>query len=786
MATTETIRLVTVRARTEGLDKTTRDLAALDKAQQGVASSGVAMASATETSARRQTSVARGYDVMRQRVDENYRAQQQFARAQGIADRALQQGITTVQEHARVVEQARRRYLGVVPANENMARSTGLARYELTNLSRQIQDVGVSLAGGQSPFTVLAQQGTQIADIFTSSNGTVRGFIGQLRGLISPVALLAAGTVALGAGAYAAWRYWKDFALTLDDTARSAGVTSSEMAKLQAAASFRGIGQDDFSGAMKSFASEVYRAKSGAGSLADLMRANGQTVKGTADAMDRVASLVQNAASDQQRLQILQQAGLPATMEWVRLLQGGPEALRRAREEAASFGGAANDEMIKKAREFDVAWNKAWTNFSLYVRSATVQAVSDFQKAQEGFATFEKDLGEKLRELVFGKGYQTTSYPPAVSAPPLPARFQGAAALRAPSAIKNPPLPQPRPMEEYGPPLSLKGPPTVDPQVQQRQLALESQRLGILAQIGSVGDQVRQKEIEIAQARASGVRITQAEEAALLRLTRAQALGTLQMQQQTGQLQIETATIGMSVGAAAAYRAEQEKILEMRLRGRSPTEEETRLLRENARALGEATQRSNDLRTLNQLGTEFATGFVRDIRNGVSATEALGNALNRLADKLIEMSLQNLVGKALGGLGPGGQSVLSGLLPNANGNVFAGGNVIPFARGGVVDRPTIFPMARGAGLMGEAGPEAVMPLRRTSDGRLGVAAQGGGGTTVIINNNAAGVQVSQSQDSNGATVLDIESAVDGMVASRIGSGRGATSKAAGLRPRLRG
>ena len=54
-----------------------------------------------------------------------------------------------------------------------------------------------------------------------------------------------------------------------------------------------------------------------------------------------------------------------------------------------------------------------------------------------------------------------------------------------------------------------------------------------------------------------------------------------------------------------------------------------------------------------------------------------------------------------------------------------------FARGGIVDRPTIFPMARGAGLMGEAGPEAIMPLKRTSDGSLGVRAEGGG---TVINN----------------------------------------------------
>lgn len=67
----------------------------------------------------------------------------------------------------------------------------------------------------------------------------------------------------------------------------------------------------------------------------------------------------------------------------------------------------------------------------------------------------------------------------------------------------------------------------------------------------------------------------------------------------------------------------------------------------------------------------------------------------------------------------------------ANGAVLAGGNVVPFANGGVVNRPTVFPMARGAGLMGEAGPEAIMPLRRLSNGRLGVEAMGSRGGDAV-------------------------------------------------------
>jgi lambda family phage tail tape measure protein len=74
---------------------------------------------------------------------------------------------------------------------------------------------------------------------------------------------------------------------------------------------------------------------------------------------------------------------------------------------------------------------------------------------------------------------------------------------------------------------------------------------------------------------------------------------------------------------------------------------------------------------------------------------------------------------------------LRGAMPFAKGGVVGG--VTPFAAGGVVSSPTYFPMRGGVGLMGEAGPEAILPLQRSADGRLGVASAGGGGVNVVFN-----------------------------------------------------
>ena len=95
----------------------------------------------------------------------------------------------------------------------------------------------------------------------------------------------------------------------------------------------------------------------------------------------------------------------------------------------------------------------------------------------------------------------------------------------------------------------------------------------------------------------------------------------------------------------------------------------------------------------------------------------------------------------------GTKSLLGGLFPSANGNVFAQNKIVPFAYGGVVKKPTLFPMANGMGLMGEAGPEAIMPLRRTSSGRLGVEATGGT-SNIVVNVDASGTRV-QGDDTRG-------------------------------------
>jgi len=121
------------------------------------------------------------------------------------------------------------------------------------------------------------------------------------------------------------------------------------------------------------------------------------------------------------------------------------------------------------------------------------------------------------------------------------------------------------------------------------------------------------------------------------------------------------------------------------------------------------------------------------VLEGAKLSDVLGNVAQQMIRTTFNQALSPITdalsGVVTGGLG----SLFGGLFGSANGNVFAGGRNTAFASGGIVNGPTVFPMRGGTGLMGEAGPEAIMPLSRGADGKLGVRGGGGGHVTVNMN-----------------------------------------------------
>ena len=134
-------------------------------------------------------------------------------------------------------------------------------------------------------------------------------------------------------------------------------------------------------------------------------------------------------------------------------------------------------------------------------------------------------------------------------------------------------------------------------------------------------------------------------------------------------------------------------------------------------------------RSLNGLSRGLSGDLKRAFEGAVFDGKSLSDTLKNLGESLLQRTYSSTVRPVtnqLGGaLASGIESLVSGVLPFADGAGFVGGRVMPFAKGGVVSGPTTFPMRGGVGLMGEAGPEAIMPLARGPDGRLGVETQGG-------------------------------------------------------------
>lgn len=202
------------------------------------------------------------------------------------------------------------------------------------------------------------------------------------------------------------------------------------------------------------------------------------------------------------------------------------------------------------------------------------------------------------------------------------------------------------------------------------------------------------------------------------------------------------------------------------------------------------------------LAKDAAKGFLSDMTSGLqqgqSLWQAFGNAVLNVLNKIVSKMEDSAIDAFFQGSGNGqgiAGSIVSGLksmLPSAKGNVFNAANDngrVAFAKGGmftnsIVSKPTAFAFGAGGqfgGIMGERGPEAVMPLTRGPDGSLGVKAMNSGSMSNggdveinIINNNGSTV-TQQKRQTNSGTSIDVM--IDDTVASKVSDPSSSTNRA---------
>ena len=186
------------------------------------------------------------------------------------------------------------------------------------------------------------------------------------------------------------------------------------------------------------------------------------------------------------------------------------------------------------------------------------------------------------------------------------------------------------------------------------------------------------------------------------------------------------------------------------------------------RAVIEITADTKDVKRqfqeMEDLGRQFGRSLSRAFRGAVSGGNSLADILEGLARRLADLALdasfkpiENMVSSLFGQL-------FKSVSPFADGGIVGASSLAPFAAGGVVSEPTFFPLGTGRlGVMGEAGTEAILPLARGPDGRLGVRAEGAGAP---VNNISVTIQT---QDL--ASFRRSEAQIAATLARAVGRGR---------------
>lgn len=520
------------------------------------------------------------------------------------------------------------------------------------------------------------------------------------------------------------------------DLGRLTGLGSQGIQGITSAAGAKGINADTFSGAMVAFNQQLPLAKSGVGELGALLRGNKITVSDTGDAFFKVADLVRNAKNDTAALNILRQAGLPPTLEMLRLMKQGGDEIKNQ----ISLTDKLSDAQVDAAKKARDAWYTTWQG----IMDKGAQVLGNIVLRNQ-------EITRRQNEIFLKKDPNNLALRFDVSRGDLDAVETSTDKLK--SALDR------RARVLRGDKETVD--PATEKAIAQDRISRAQQYLGLLGQTTTALEARRAVELQIASAGLNGVGIDSARAETLKRLAVEQNLGITAMKSSADAARVETDTVGMSVGAAAEYVAVQTKLNEARRNGVVISPEHVDAIRREAAALGEAAQHAD---TMRWSYTNLIQGPLQTFRSslasgakGFDALKAAGvSALNAISTKLMDMAAQNLWQAAMGGKSGGGgflSSIFSlfgggggptniiggaGSLPvptfSAKGNVFDSAPGLGAYRNQILSEPTIFAFAKGGiGVAGEVpgAKEAVMPLVRTPGGNLGVRATGGNSASAV-------------------------------------------------------
>lgn len=455
-------------------------------------------------------------------------------------------------------------------------------------------------------------------------------------------------------------------AAAIGDLAKNIGMTSEELQRMQFALQSTGTAVDQASNGLQTFAERLSDARRGEGELADLFAANGVALKDKAgnllttnQALLIFSDLVRNARTDEDALNMSVMAfGKSAGRDFVEAIRKGSSALVALGDQAVATGRIVSESQIEAADRIEERYNQLKARLNQGWMSIAVSAGQAFDYITDAAGQSAGVIDQLLGGLGLVAQYSNTL--DKMSLPP-------GSLTQTPASDRSTALPV----------KSAKG-----------------------ADAGR--DLQRQIDDYIASLQ---------EEADALRLE-------VEMFDQSAAAKARAAAIARL--PAEATEAEKQKALGLIAAISQETEalENLNRVKEEAQAHSEALAAAEAF-----VASELESHFFALL----DKSQSVGDAFEDMSKRMIDAMLQALIFGSgpfadFFGSSPSGGSGLGGLLGGLGGLI--GGLFKPtlYAKGGVFGRPTAFAHGGGLGVMGEAGPEAVMPLKRGRDGSLGVVA----------------------------------------------------------------
>ncbi|MGM4955696.1 phage tail tape measure protein [Bradyrhizobium barranii] len=608
----------------------------------------------------------------------------------------------------------------------------------------------------------------------------------------------------------------------LADKAALAGVSLKEFQESLFAARASGVSDKDFFSGFDKLSSDITQASQKTTEFGELFRQNGLSIKQTngelitaGTALKEIMGLMEGAAPAVQQ-RIAQIVGLSAS--WIPFLKAGEDEFERLKQRAQDLGVVIDDGTIAKAREFNAQWKEAVATWDLQFKASMAsilplltQLATLANQVLSGIGSVSGSVGRWLTPTdQMSKGQLADQINDVYRLTEMVEKLGGDISQQSTLGFKARTLaglvglPEDASLDQVSQLLDKL----------QKQYDQQPDRLRVtpnptstvlpdMSGGNALDKQTESIERHIAKMKADAEAV--GEGAGALEHARAEALlydaaqkaGIKNLEDYADQFYNLAERAGAAAQALARAKVDADIKFNRDTAFLSPGDVAiAQQLRGSYGSVAEAlnSAQASQIRfnsTLRDLSSGIENGLVSGLTDITTGTKSVSQGFQDMAASIIRSieqmiiklliveplmrSLQGVAGGIFGGgsalPGTAGSPYYGPVAPSAMGNVFSAGQVVPFAMGGVPDivsSPTIAPMA----MFGEAGDEGIMPLRRGSDGRLGVTAAGASGGSSVTINNYTDARPNVERSSNGDVTITLRKAVDDMVGDSLSTGTG--------------